>query len=278
MVNMFLKMFKLIFSLLKVPLLIIAGTLLLFILMVLIHMIILAIKGEKRKSGIRIRVKKHNIFVRILWDAPKQFVRDMYDMEPDYFRYQGMIIFCGRQGMGKTISMIENAMMMQKEYPLAKCITNLKYEYQDEKLEKWEQLVDYKNGHQGVIVCMDELQNWFSSNQSRNFPEEMLSVITQNRKNRRIILGTAQSFNLLAKPIRTQTTEVRDCITLAGCVTIVFRKEPFLNSEGDVEKWKHRGMYMYVHSPQLRNSYDTYEVIENLKKSGFKEKLRVTAE
>lgn len=75
-------------------------------------------------------------------------------------------------------------------------------------------LMSYKNGIQGVIVSIDELQNWFSSNDSKNFPPEMLEVITQNRKNRRIILGTSQNFYLLAKAIRSQATEVRRCSTL----------------------------------------------------------------
>lgn len=75
-------------------------------------------------------------------------------------------------------------------------------------------LIDYKNDKQGVIVGMDELQNWFSSNDSKNFPPEMLGIITQNRKNRRIILGTSQNFYLLAKAIRSQATEVRRCTTL----------------------------------------------------------------
>lgn len=55
-------------------------------------------------------------------------------------------------------------------------------------------LINYKNGIKGVIVLMDELQNWFSSNDSKNFPPEMLQVITQNRKNRRVILGTVKTF------------------------------------------------------------------------------------
>lgn len=33
-------------------------------------------------------------------------------------------------------------------------------------------------------------------------------------------------------------------------------------------------MYFFVHSKELRNSYDTYKVIENLRKSGFKENLQ----
>ena len=31
-------------------------------------------------------------------------------------------------------------------------------------------------------------------------------------------------------------------------------------------------MYFFVHNKELRNAYDTYKVIENLKKSGFKER------
>ena len=174
-------------------------------------------------------------------------------------------------GAGKTISMIEYAMRMQEEYPLSKCCSNLGYKYEDNKLKDWRMLMHYKNGKQGVIVIMDELQNWFSSNDSKNFPPEMLGVITQNRKNRRIILGTSQNFYLLAKAIRSQATEVRRCTTLLGCLTIVRRAEPILDSEGNVAEWKRRGLYFFVHNKKLRESYDTYKVIENLSKSGFKE-------
>ena len=123
---------------------------------------------------------------------------------------------------------------------------------------------------------MDELQNWFSSNDSKNFPPEMLQVITQNRKNRRVILGTAQNFYLLSKAIRTQTTEVRRCVTLLGCITIVRRFEPILDAQGDVLEWKNKGMYFFVHDKKLRESYDTYKVIERLQKVGFKEEQTET--
>lgn len=130
----------------------------------------------------------------------------------------------------------------------------------------------------GVVVGMDELQNWFSSNDSKNFPAEMLGVITQNRKNRRIILGTSQNFYLLAKAIRSQATEVRRCATYLGCLTVVRRFEPILDSEGNVVKFKNRGVYCFVHDKELRESYDTWKTIENLKKSGFKEVTSTTIE
>jgi hypothetical protein len=99
----------------------------------------------------------------------------------------------------------------------------------------------------------------------------MLSVITQNRKNRRVILGTAQNFYLLAKPIRSQCTEVRQCVTLGGVLTIVTRREPICDEAGDVKEMKFRGMYFFVHSDRLRNSYDTYSIVESLSSSGFKD-------
>ena len=186
-----------------------------------------------------------------------------------------MIIYEGRQGEGKTIAMIHDAMQMQEEYPKAKCLSNLQYKNQDETLDDWHKLVDYKNGIYGVIAILDETQNWFGSNQSRDFPPEMLEVITQNRKNRRVILGTAQNFYLLAKAIRSQATEVRRCATFFGALTIVRRFYPVLDSEGNVKEFKKRGMYFFVHSDELRNAYDTYHVIESLSKSGFKPRSEV---
>ena len=168
---------------------------------------------------------------KIFIDAPRQYISDLFERDPDFFRYQGLIIYEGRQGSEKTSTMIHDTMLMQKEYPLAKCITNLSYKYQNDDLKHWKKLVNYKNGINGVIAVLDELQNWFSSNQSKNFPPEMLQTITQNRKNRRIIMGTAQSFNLLAKAIRIQCTEVRKCVTFLGCITFVRKKEPYLDRE-----------------------------------------------
>lgn len=185
--------------------------------------------------------------------------------------HQGLIVYTGRQGSGKTSTLVRDMMLIQKEYPLCKVLTNLAYTKQDVALNHWKQLVDYKNGHLGVIVAIDELQNWFSCNQSKNFPPEMLQVITQNRKNRRVIFGTAQNFYLLAKAIRSQCTEVRECFTIFGCLTIVRRREPILDGEGNVSEWKNRGIYFYVHDDELRASYDTYKVIESLAKSGFQD-------
>jgi len=267
------EVFLAFFSWLKYPIIIIVAIIGLFYVLVIINIIIGFIQGKRfKKPESYKRVKKRSFFRKLFLDLPKRISDDMFKKNPDMFSYQGMIIFEGRQGNGKTISAIQYAREMQRQYLKSKCITNLNYKYQNDDLKHWSQLVDYKNGIYGVIVVIDETQNWFASNQSRNFPPEMLEVVTQNRKNRRVILGTAQNFYMLAKNIRSQTTELRRCTTLFGCLTIVRRFIPILDSDGNVKEFKKRGWYFYVHDEDLRNSYDTYHVIHSLANSGFQDK------
>ena len=54
-----------------------------------------------------------------------------------------------------------------------------------------------------------------------------------------------------------------------GCLTCVHRVIPELDSNGDVVEWKHRGWYYFVHNKEIRESYDTWKVIEALRDSGF---------
>lgn len=271
MLDMFWTVLSVFVDFLKYPFYILLGAFCIFFIVCTIFIIKGLFQGKRIKRGERRRLRNPNLLVKLFWLTPKQFVDDLFNKPPDFFEEQGIIIFEGRQGMGKTISMVKYMRDLQYEFPLAKTTTNLAYTEEDKPLKNWTMLIDFKNGFKGVIVAMDELQNWFSSNDSKNFPPEMLSVITQNRKNRRLILGTSQNFYLLAKAIRSQATEVRRCATYLGCFTIVRRLEPILDSEGNVMEWKKRGMYCFVHDKELRDSYDTWKVIENLKTSGFKE-------
>lgn len=275
MLKVFLMIFKAIFNVLKVPISIIICLILLFYLLVGINLLIKRFKGVKLKKGAHRRIKKDGLIKNLFVNLPKRYAEDLLECDPDFFPIQGLIIFEGKQGRGKTISMVQYINELQKSYPKAVCTTNLAYTKENHPLKDWHELCTYKNGIFGVIVGLDELQNWFSSNLSKNFPPEMLEVVTQNRKNRRVLLGTAQNFYMLAKPIRSQCTEVRQCLTLLGCLTIVRRREPIINSDGEVEKWKNRGFYYFVHSKELRDSYDTYKVIKSLSDAGFKEEKTV---
>lgn len=184
MINSFVTMFKMIFELLKYPLYVILLFLAIFIVLCSFWFVLRLAQGKRIRKGSRNFIKKDGFFYKVFVKLPKQVVDDYFERDPDFFAYQGCIIFEGRQGAGKSIGMIEFARRMQAEYPLAKCITNIGYTQEDNELKTWRTLMNYKNGIYGVIVVMDELQNWFSSNDSKNFPPEMqqaeLSVIYYN--------------------------------------------------------------------------------------------------
>lgn len=271
MLDIFMKFLDVFIAIFKIPVIALGGFIGFFVGSVFFWYMVEFAKGKRVNRGSVRHIKKKSAFVRIFWDAPRRYVKDLYEQKPDFFKPQGLIIFTGRQGNGKTSALMQYAIDMLDTYPKAKCLSNTAFEYQDEKLAHWKQLIDFKNEHKGVIVIMDELQNWFGSNQSRNFPPEMLSVITQNRKNRRVILGTAQNFYLLAKAIRSQCTEIRQCTTFGGVLTVVVRREPICDESGEVKELKFRGMYFFVHSERLRKSYDTWSVVDSLSKDGFQD-------
>lgn len=226
-------------------------------------------KLELRPSGI-VPVKKRPLLKQLFYDLPRRYVMDIYEREPDFFQPQGIHMFCGEQGCGKTIACVEMMLRYQKMYPKSKMITNFGVTTEDDELTKWQQLLDYTNEKKGVIVGIDEIQNWFMSGKNQ-LPEGMLEVATQNRKNRRIICCTAQVFTRVNKGLREQVTNVYEPHTYLGCFTVVFKKKYKFDTAGNVLESKFKGMYCFVHTEELRQAYDTYKVIHTLAQEGFKD-------
>lgn len=222
----------------------------------------------------QIRPPKKSLFRKLFVDLPQRYVKDMYEREPDFFDPRGIHMFCGEQGAGKTIACVEMMLRLHHQYPKSKMITNFAVTEENDSLDEWQQLLTYTNGHQGVIVGIDEIQNWFMSGRNQ-LPEGMLEVATQNRKNNRILCCTAQVFTRVNKGLREQVTMVYNPFTFFGAFTIVIRRKPVLDQEGNVLSYKYRGMYCFVHSDELRQAYDTYKVIHTLAQEGFKDQMQV---
>lgn len=267
--DVFKKLMEAILIIVKWPLIIFSVFIFVIYVQVYIRLFIAKKNGAKFPINSGSKPKKPNVFVDLFVNVPKMIVYDYLHREDDYFAEQGCVMFCGKQGRGKTVSIVKFLEDLRCRFPKCKIIDNMDYAKHDAVLDHWLKLIDYKNGKQGVVAVIDETQNWFGSNQAKRFPPQMLSVITQNRKNRRLILGTSQSFHLLAKTLRSQVTEVRDCVTLLNCITFVFCREPFLDYEGNVVKMKFKRMYWFVHTISMREDYDTYKTVEALAKAGF---------
>ena len=217
----------------------------------------------------QVQPKKVGLLRKLLM-IPRRYMLDRFERETGYFYPRGIHMFCGEQGSGKTVSAVEMMLRLRHQYPMSKMITNFAVEGEDDSLDEWQQMLTYTNGHQGVIVGIDEIQNWFMSGVNK-LPEGMLEVATQNRKNNRILCCTAQVFTRVNKGLREQVTLVYNPHTFLGCFTVVVRRKPIFDSEGNLISLKYRGMYCFVHTDEIRNAFDTYKVIHTLAKEGFKE-------
>lgn len=189
-----------------------------------------------------------------------------------YFPLYGCTFFVGKQGSGKTMSMVHELERVRKKYPKAKIYTNFGYAWEDGKLTDISQLLDTsKYDDNGTIFAIDEIQNIWSCSNSKNFPEDILSIITQQRKNRVKIYCTSQVFTRVSKPLREQAHQVCECSTLLGRYTHYRVYDGFEYAEtynlSDDNKYRLRprkGSCAFVQSDYLRNCYDSYAHIETL--------------
>lgn len=275
MINMILKIFAGIWAIAKLMVYPLGVVMVLFAILCLFWFVKFKYRDKLKlpPSG-QVPQKRRGILYQLLVQVPRRYVYDRFQREADYFYPRGIHMFCGEQGCGKTIGTVEMITRLQKQYPKARVITNFGVTSEDTPLTRWQQLLTYTNGHQGVIVGIDEIQNWFMAGTNK-LPEQMLEVATQNRKNNRILCCTAQVFTRVNKGLREQVSLVYNPHTYLGCFTVVIKRKPEFDDEGNVTKMKYRGMYAFVHTDELRESYDTYKVIHALAKEGFKDPVPV---
>lgn len=193
------------------------------------------------------------------------------------FEEYGMTMYCGRQGAGKTMAMTEYLERMRAKYPNALILTNYGYKYETSPFVDWNDFFSVKNGTDGIIFAIDEIQNEFSSTAWKNFPESLLSEITQQRKQRVKIVCTSQIFTRVAKPLREQCMDVVDCFTVGGrwtwtkCFDAVDYNR-FIDSPSGKDKIRRLYIKTFIQDNHLRNLYDSYAKIERISRTDFMSK------
>lgn len=196
--------------------------------------------------------------------------------DPDFFKPSGIICFSGAQGSGKTLNMVSTLHKLIKRYPKAKIYSNM-------KLNGIEYLPftgpdcfndSESNGTLGTIYLIDEIHTLWSSLESKNMNGDLLTIWSQNRKNKRLILATSQRWSRVAKPIREQATYVVECKRPFARLFFRYRiidasyydDNGKLSFESDEQKEVISMWNFYVPSVDVMNSYDTLEVIKKEKK------------
>lgn len=224
--------------------------------------------AEKLKQPF-IKEKYFDLFRWLLVDFLE---RDLHRGE---FKEYGFTFFVGRQGAGKTISMIKYLEKMKEMYPYCLVVTNFQYYRSDYVMTDWRDLLTIRNGIDGVIFAIDEIHSEYDSSKWNDIPEDLLSEISQQRKQRIKIIASAQFFTRVAKPLREQAATVVSCRTMLNRLT--FNKEydaleyamiidnPLIAAK----KIKPIRKSSFVQSDYLRTCYDTYEKIERMQKTQF---------
>ena len=152
-----------------------------------------------------------NIFKQV------KYTRDFLKEYPSYFSPDGLLIFTGPQGSGKTLSAVNYVYKLLKIYPKCKIVTNLEltdYPFDNERVFLFQEAKDltrYKNGYNGVIFLIDEIQLYFNSLGSKNIDIDVMTQISQQRKQRIHIVATSQVFGRMSKQLREQFDTVIYC-------------------------------------------------------------------
>ena len=102
--------------------------------------------------------KKISYFFQLL-----KYNRDFNKNNPTYFRPDGLLVFCGGQGTGKTLSAVNYVYNLAAIYPKALIVTNVDlrvYPVDNQRVFRFNDATDlkkYKNGKEGVIFLIDEI-------------------------------------------------------------------------------------------------------------------------
>lgn len=212
--------------------------------------------------------------------------------DPDFFDPTGTQVFCGRQGSGKTTAAVRTLKLLKERYPKAMIVSNIDLKnYHALRFGNVENLkvkiticrrrpdkaylffksldglemalTNVNNGFNGVIYLIDEIHTYFNALDSKNIPVHVFTEISQQRKQRKLIIGTSQLFLRMAKPFREQCDNLIMCRTHFGLFTtttcydamdLVQDYDGTLH--GNVKK---RGWFF--HDKNLRESFDTYQKV-----------------
>lgn len=230
---------------------------------------------------------------------------DFKKQHPYFFTPIGTCIFCGSQGKGKTLSAVNYVCNVLEKFPFAVLVTNVAikdypfnasysvdkegnghiYDIATGKKITSEDIVNgtYKhvciqydgldclkyicNGEYGVIYLIDEIHLELNSLESKNIDIDVMTEISQQRKQRKHIVGTSQVYMRLAKPLREQIFDVVLCNNFFGILQ--FNKA--IDGETAVEKdgkldCTVKSRHWFFHTAKMYNRYDTFAKMKRYNK------------
>ena len=140
----------------------------------------------------------------------------------------------------------------------------------------------YKIVNHGVIFGFDEIHMTLSSDNWKSRPDDLLYYISQQRKMHKQIVASSQVFTRIDKTLREQTNFVIECTSfLLGRLVVnkYYHTEEYICNDEKLDKGnKKRKVHHYnifIANDFIRNSYDTEEIMKDLKVAKSKDKQLV---
>ena len=200
--------------------------------------------------------------------------RYLKNKEWKLFTGYGLHIYIGLFGKGKTISMVKKAYDIACSYPQVTILTNIKLQNFPAhtniiQLQNFKQIID---APADTLILLDEISSILNSRRwdKEGVPPALLGQLLQIRKQRKMILATAQRFEHVDKLIRDITYSVRDCNTHFGRWTFVTYYDAFdYERQNAMKPTVAYDFADFLQTDKLRDSYDTYELIDSMKKEEF---------
>lgn len=178
----------------------------------------------------------------------------------------GLNIYIGMFGRGKTLSATKYVLSQAKRYKL-NVISNIELSgYPYTPLTNWQQIVDSRAN---TIILIDEISTVFNARNWKDFNINLLFQLLQCRKNKKMIVGTAQRFSHVDKLLRDITYEVIDCNKIWRFQhTINYDAWDYENCMNTkmLKRTRHRWQFI---SDKDFAAYDTDEIIDNAKRTDF---------
>ena len=227
-----------------------------------------------------------------------EYNRAFKKAHPEYFDPDGILVFCGAQGQGKTISAVSYVLRLLDRYPDVVICSNVGLNDTDRfvfceapdiehgLVQRWlgeretgktgiiyipytdvSLLSSLNNGYAGVLYLIDEMHLEFNSLESKQLDSNIFYTVSQQRKNRKHIVGTSQVFTRLAKPFREQFKFAVSCSCLFKLLQIN-RLVDSANAKEEDGKLVTTSLktFFWFHRADLYQAYDTLQVIKRTRK------------
>lgn len=256
------------------------------------------LQGNRRQRYLRKYYKHSNIYAkyRLLKFIKRLSEKHIKIIYIDFLRWllidllrgknrrsYGIYQFVALPGEGKTMSMVAHMerfrldMDSKKEkYVIA---TNFDYKYQDFKINHWLDMVKiakncYKN-HIYCLIAMDEIHVTFDSAAWKDFPAEMLAMLSFNRKYGLQFICSSQIYERIPKKIRDIANYTVICKNILHSDryfrNYYFAKEEY-ESQFEGKKAKCKFIKEFIADDKFYKLYDTLQQVDNMMESAKQEK------